>query len=576
VAIIKDVDQQKVVEAIVQKYEDWKLARLQKEKVWSDCLNNYLCFVDESRYESWPWRCKAPDTFSQEIGDTIASNLRSGLFPINEDYFKLESLDDASEEFEEDMTEYLKRKVVVSEFTEKIRPFLKQLTVLGNSAAATPWVKKSRPRRLRGQGGKPKKVEEVTYDNFSFDTVDVLDIVLDPGKPYHRDNFKIRRSGTTLLSLQAMKDTYENLSELEDNAPEGAKSAPSDSSEGDKQVRANIFGIQYTPSDEIELLMGYGDIEIDGKLYQDVVIVVANRETLLQFEENPYWGGQPLFFGTYDSLWFTPYGWGPLEPVRGTHELIQTFSCQKADILNLIIMGSFAYVDDGVLDPDSLFMQPGGGIPVGDINNIKSLHPNTNVALTYQEINELRDRGNKSSGASDYAKGGYTGSRKSAYEAGLINQGGSSRFNDCITHTGDHTIEPILNFYLACLQQFKYGSNEVPDAALEARFRVEYFGADMTVIRGQELQQFGQFAEVTGRNPALSRAIDPIEMTEEWRKLLQIKNKKIIKTRAAMAAEDSRMMAMAEAERFMGRTATETPAPGPEQGGESEPENMLQ
>lgn len=528
-------DQQKVLEWVVDHWTTWKLARKDKEATWKDIVNAYLTHIDESKYENWPWRSKVADTFVQETGDSIASSLRSSLFPINEEYYSITGLDEVGAVYQDQMKTYMDHQLYKSKFIEKTKPFFKQEALLGNSVALLPWRKDTRIRKKRNMSGEVIDSLETKYDNFDFETLDIMDVVFDPSKIYLEQTPFIHRSEKSYVSLKDMKNVYSNLSSIE------TASQSSDESEGDKVKRATVFGLNYEPSkDSVELLSAYGDFEIDGKIYNDYLIVVANRDVLLRFEPNPYWGGRPITWGTYDNLWFTPYGQGPIEPILGIYHLINTFTNQKADILNLIINGCFSYVDDGIIDPENLILRPGGFIEVGQMGNIQPLQPNSNVTLAFSEIDSLRGRGERSSGASSYEKGAVPSGKRTAYEANIIKQGSASRFNDVIKHQADSVLEYTLNFYLESIKQFKFGSGEIEDEALLGEYKIKYLGADLTAVKSYETQQFMQFSEIVARNPVFSRAINPIEHLNEWRRMLNISNKRLIRTEEEMEVERQR------------------------------------
>jgi len=323
-----------------------------------------------------------------------------------------------------------------------------------------------------------------------------------------------------------MEDVYQNLNKVE-------VFQSSEDEEAEKRKRAKLFGLDYEiPKNSVELLKIYGDLCIDDIVYKDYIAVVANRKVLLRFEPNPYWGGRPIVIGSYDNLWFTPYGRGPIEPILGTYHLINTFTNQKADIINLIINGCFAYVDDGIIDPANLKLRPGGFIEVGNTANLIPLHPNTNVTLAFNEIEFLRRRGERSTAASAYEMGAIPAGRRTAFEANIIRQGSASRFNDITKGIGEQVMEYVLNYYLVCLQQFKFGSGEINDEVLLGRYRVHYSGADFSAIRAFETQQFMQFTDIVARNPVFAQAINPREFIEEWRRLLGIRNKRLIREEA--------------------------------------------
>ncbi len=524
-------DADKVIEYITGNWDDWKEARADKERRWTDCINNYLCYIDESKYDNWPWRSKAPDTFSQEIGDAISAALRNGVFPMNEDFYMLDGIDDLGKAYAPFVKQVLDNYIHKSKFIPRTKPWFKQLAVIGNAPFIIPWVTKTRThkKRKRKYDGSVAVVDNVKllYDGFIFETLDAFDVVFDPTKIYIDESPIIRRYYKSKAELVEYADLYQNLDQLEDGyATEDEKSTAA------KAQRATVFGLRNEPpEDKIELLEIWGDMEIDGVIYRDYVGIVANRKVLLRFEENPYWGGRPIMWQTYESNWFTAYGMGALEPLIGVHNLINTFTNQKSDVLNLIINGTFKAVDDGVLDPDQAVMRPGGIIQVGDINNLQALHPNTNVALAFQEINQLRLRGEYSSGASSYEKGAVPSGKRTAYEANIIKQGSSTRFNDILKHIGDTSIEYILNHYLESYFQFGYNKFELPEAAFYGEYKIQYTGADTAAVKNYEIQQMMMLMDIVGRSEIFAGAIEPTEFLDEMRKRLTLNNPKLVKSK---------------------------------------------
>lgn len=537
--IIENIERKEdIVSFIADIFRTWKDNRSEKEDLWQDCINNWLTVIDESKYESWPWRSKVCDTMSQETADTIASNLRNSLFPLNEDYFILKGIDDIGKQYQEEMTNYLKLKLKNINYQEKMRVFLKQLAVLGNSVVHIPWVKRIEKKKKRIlEDGKTKIISanKTMYDCFNVETLDILDVVFDPNKPYTRKSMVIYR---TYISLADLKNNSNFDQEAIGLIASGfAEYEKKTDEKQDKYNRAQAFGLLYNPDEsDVELLVCYGDFEFNGVVYENYLGVVANGSQLLRFEPNPYWGGCPLMLGTYDPLWFSSYGRGPLEPILGIQELINTFTNQKADILNLIIMGSFAYVNDGIIDPSSLFLKPCGGIEVGDLNNIKILSPNTNVALTYQEIAMLRERGERSTAASNYEVGVPGGGRKTAFEASILKAGSAGRFGDVVKHTGDGVVEQVLTFALDSLKQFKYGSGDINDEVLLGEYMVDYFGADTSIVRQTEMQSLLMFTDILARIPALANALDPLKFVTEFKRVLGLRSD-VLRSQEAIDAE---------------------------------------
>ncbi|HEU4683614.1 MAG TPA: hypothetical protein VFS39_03830 [Nitrospira sp.] len=554
--MIRDgIDQDLVVKTIVGWWDDWKLARKAKEDKWEELIANYLVYIDEKRFDQWPWRCKVADPFSQETADTIASSLRNNLFPVNEDYFEVIGDDDRGKAHAATMQDFMEQQLHRMRFIERLGPWTKQLTVIGNAPLLLGWKTQDVSRRFRTVVVDPATRERRTvtkderqrrYDAPSVTGLDAFDVVFNPAVMTFEETPFIRR---TLVPRDRLTHLYKDvdLSALE----ETAKAKPTEASDQTKVARARIFGIdvaevipgQHDDPETVEVLELHGDGVFDGERYDDHVMAVLNRKVLAKFERNPFWAGRPLVWGTYDDLWFTPFGKGPLEPVSGTQQLIDTFSCQKADILNLIINGCFAYVDDGVIDPETLILRPRGGIEVANIGNLKELHPNQNVALTYQEIEMLRARGERSTGSSRFDMGQAPGGRRTAYEASIIRAGGSGRAMDVTKHLANDVLEYVLEFFLISNQQMLWDQQVLDNEALLGRYHVNYIGADLTAMRQFFLQQGMMFLDMMGRYKPLADVANLPDLAEEIASYFHFRNKHVIKTRAQYQADLAKQQA---------------------------------
>ena len=525
--IEKGINQEKAPKVISGLWEDWKKPRKGKENKWDECIKNYLGYIDESNYDSWPWRCKTSRPMSQEIADTVAASVKTALFPDNEDFFTVEGLDEIGLEFQKDVENYLRIVIYKMRYISSIEPFIRQLCLIGNSHAGLPWRMESVQRR-RWQDGVVMPYNQVMWDSTKLETHDMFDVVFEPrATSYSQEMTRIRRKIIGIDELKLRKNIYSNLTG--DEKLKGGYQ-PQEASDSQRQTRRTIFGINegiVDKSKDIELLMINGDINIDGKIYHDYQAVVANRSVLLQFIRNPYWCGNPSIFSNYSLLHNELLGRGPLEPIIGLQKLTDTFSCQKADLANLIIGGFWAYKEDGVIDPENLIAKPYGMVEVEDVNNIKSLVPSANPTLAFSEIEDLRLEAEKSSGASKFAQGVVQPGRRTATEAMQIGSGTQNRFNDIVTHIGEMAIEPSLNMILQQQFQYNYMSPSLPPMAWEGMYKVNFHGARASAVREFAVDMFAKFSQIVGQSPTFSQFINPGEFIIEWQKLLGIKNKKL-------------------------------------------------
>lgn len=527
-AITIKADLDKVAQTVTQCWDDWTHARRKKERIWQECVMNYLCEVDETKYQGWPWRSKVADTLSQETGDTVASSLINGLFPLNEKYLDIAGNDEASADRAPKMLGYLEAQLKRANFIESVRPWAKQLSVIGNAPYLGRFDVLSKPNKRRVvtrevRTGKPSYgVQQVSgIKTTSFLSLDAFDVAFDPDCLSPNDSPMIWRCVMSKARVLALPNLT-NLAQLED-VDGGAPSQPSDSL---KTQRKRAFGVtkpdagqEESDPNEIEILCYFGDLEIDGELFENQRLVIGNRTVVLRAEPEPFWAGRPIGWAGYDQLWMTGLEKGPLEPIRGVQSLIDTFQNQKADILNLIINGAFAYVNDGIIDPDNLWLRPGGFIEVGSLDNLKPLQPSSNVALTYQELGTLREQAERSSGKSRFDMGIAPGGRRTAYEANLIRGGGSSRSNDILRHLANGPMESYLSWALGTLQQMKWDSGEIENDILAGDYRVNFLGADLTTLRQFQVQNLMMAIQVMAQAPPEMTAW--VNKQHVWRELFK-------------------------------------------------------
>lgn len=527
-AITIEADLEKVAQTVTQCWEDWTHARRKKERIWQECVMNYLCEVDETKYAGWPWRSKVADTLSQETGDTVASSLINGLFPLNEKYLDIAGEDEPSVERAPKMLGYLEQQLKKANFIESVRPWSKQLSVIGNAPYIGRFDVLQKPVKRRIVKRKLKTGEPLysvekssAIKTVSFRVLDAFDVVFDPESLNPNESLMIWRLVLSKAKVLGLPNV-ENIDEL-DEAEGGAPAQPSDAL---KHQRKRAYGVdkpedvqQESDPNEIELLIAFGDLEVDGALHENQFIIVANRKTVLRAETEPFWAGRPIGWAGYDQLWMTGLEKGPLEPIRGVQSLIDTFQNQKADILNLIINGAFAYVNDGIIDPDNLWLRPGGFIEVGSLDNLKPLQPNSNVALTYQELGMLREQAERSSGKSRFDMGIAPGGRRTAYEANLIRGGGSSRSNDILRHLANGPMESYLSWAVGTLQQMKWDSGEIENDILAGHYRVNFLGADLTTLRQFQVQNLMMAIQVMAQAPPEMTAW--VNKQHVWRELFK-------------------------------------------------------
>lgn len=524
-------------------WKDWIDATSEKRFIWDKALKHYgQNYVDEADYKDYPWRCRNTRPICQEIGDTVSAAVKNSLFPSNDDYFEVKGIDAAGKLHQGVVNAYLKKQLFKSRFVSCTEPFIKQICLLGNGTAAIDF-ERSVINRKRWQDYNIVS-DQVVVNNYPiFKNQDIFSVAFDPAmETYDQGTTRIRRTVAQLSSLKAtnaelvandQEPIYNNLNKLK---PAGK--VLNDSTDSNKQNRRARYGINEKlrlRGDEVELLTLSGDIIVGKKTMRDQLVVVANRSVVIRFQDIPFFSGNPNIFGKYSSFPGELFGRGVIEPIIGLSQLIDTFSCQKADLINLIIGGFWAINPDHLLDIESINARPFGFMFMEDVNQVRSLVPSANPTLAFAEINDLREETERSSGASKFAQGVVAGGRRTATEALITGQGSANRFNDIITVIGEDAIEPALNIFLQQDFQFNAFQNDpitgeeiLPPAAWSGRYHVHFNGAKNSAVRELALQAMIQFMSIVGSSDAFSGSINPEGLLKEIARLMNVDTEKVL------------------------------------------------
>lgn len=535
---------EEVVRLVITRFDEFKQARHTREKRWHECLNAFLNVHNYEINDLRKWRSQIFIPLSYEAATNIFSNLKRALFPTDSSFFTVEGKNEMAEINASLIKSFLLDQLEEMNFINKFGAFLKQLVVMGNSAAAIYWKRVARTVKETIQvpvfntEGLPAGVEEqeidverIVYDAPEFETINIFDIVFDPALNSWDEGLVIHRSYRTYEQIKN-NPVYKNTAELKDS--DVSRSDP-DSIEA--MSAFNIDRNSVKDENLVKLYSAYGDFRVGDKIYYDYIAVVANDKYLIRFEPNPY-PEKPFIFCVYENAPNEIYGIGAIEPGLGIQNLVNTFSNQKADVLSLLINGMWAYVDDGIIDPEEIVAKPGALIAVKDPGNIKPLHPDTSVALSYNEIAQLKAEYQEVTGATKYFTGGTSVEfRKTATEVSALQSAGIIRFSEVIQNIEQNALKRAIKLI------FLYNSvfNEIPrrislnqggyKSFIEAPkhiFMDDYdfriVGANSSISRDIRVNKLIEFIQMVGSTPAIAQHINIMELIKHLYRELGFKD----------------------------------------------------
>lgn len=492
---------------VMSTYDEWAVERRAIEEKWLYCEKAYRSVYDPNP-EDDKWKSRRFVPVSHVAVENIHAQLMNGLFPNVDSFFTVQPADEEYEERADVVREVLRNHLSRSAFREGFSIFLKQLIVLGTSAAMVDWDAATQTSRF------------IPLDMFYFH--------VDPYAGDPRFANKMRRYWMT--EAEALASGAFDPDAVH-RAAQGAqqKGAITTTSDSLAASRARFFGRTQgidPHRGELEMTELWGTFEVEGVTYENHVITVANGE-IVRFEPSPY--GElrdPFVFTRYTSVPGEVYGIGALEPALPLQDLINVFTNQKVDELSLIINGVYKYVDDGVFDEQPV-AEPGALIKVGDINNLQPLvHPST-VSLAYTEIADLERKFQEATGAIKLVVGGAEsglGSRATATEVMALTQSGSSRFNELLARVEANGLGPALHRYLRNAAMFMerpmavriFGDDEddlgewvaVSREDMDGDYTIELGGSKLVGVRDMRLQNIMRYLQTIGSIPQIAQRLD--------------------------------------------------------------------
>jgi len=498
---------------VYEMWTRWAEERISKEKVWLQCEKAYLSKFDVSQgTPKWKSRAFVPASFSAV--ENIHSQIMSGLFP-NERFFDVYPMEDGYDVRAEAAKELLYQQVYASDFRTNVSQFLKQLIIIGNSAAIVDWSDEY-------------SGEDKIFSGSRFKTLDMKYFHVDPFASDPQTANKMRKYWLTYEEAEA-------LDIFDDDALKLLKGAPSNGGISSAQEDANHIATAQaadmtTGVDEkrggLEITELWGSFEHDGERYDNYVCSVANG-VLLRLQPSPYEHGRdPFIFARFSVVAGEAYGIGALEPALPLQYLINSFTNQKVDELSIIINGMYKFKDDGVIDIDNLVSEPGAMFEVADMDNLQGIAPTSAVSLAYQEIGDLERKFEEATGAIKLVAGGAPDGARTATEVMALTQSGNSRFNEILAQVEASVIRPALRMYLSNAAQFMSEEQSIkilgadedneevaawtsihPDD-IQGRYDIKPGGSRLVAMREFRLKNLMTYLQTVGQVEALAPRLD--------------------------------------------------------------------
>jgi len=504
---------------VMETWDTWTKERVNKEAIWLECENAYLSHNDEKRIAQ-KWKSRAYIPASHSAVENIHAQLMKGAFPVT-GFFDVRSVSPGTDVRAQAARELLRNQIRRSQFRAEFSKFLKQLIIIGNSAAMVDWVKEYSGERLVYEGPRLK-------------TLDMRYFHVDP---FSSDEFPnvMRRYW---MSYEEAKATglFDKQALLEAKQHAVASASQADANATEKKQAFGLTGTMHRRRGDIEITEFWGTMDIEEGVFENYVVSVANGSKLLRATPSPYANGRhPFVFAKYNPVAGEAYGIGALEPALDLQALINTFTNQKVDELSIIINGLFKYIDDGVIDAEQAEIEPGAWIEVGELDNLQAIHHDRAVSLAYTEIADLEKKFEEATGAIKLVAGGVPSQPRTATETLALTQSGNARFDEILAHLEATAIQPMLELYLQHSAEFMsqetsvriLDSEEERQAWVSIRpedlahgYDIVPTGARQTGLREIRLKNLMQYLQIAGSTPQIAQRLDWNKVNQRiWREL---------------------------------------------------------
>lgn len=602
-----------IVKYVTETLQDWSSRRQEVETLWTAEWAHYFSTPESASWlrrqaldlgqslDEGSWRHQIHTGKGYDLVETVCAYIQAATFPA-EDWFDLvpqvpnvsgaeESKDDNWLMRLERVKKLIQKKLKQANFMDWWDVFVRQLCVVGTSVMALPYrydvkptFRKIKVRQPNGTDAfKTQHIEKVIYDGIDLEVIDLYDFYLDPSSRFSGtvDCACIRRITKTKAEvIRLMEEGVYPLIDIRDvKEATNTDLTSSRTFKRDIGEMVGLYDTNFNANQTLELYEYWGDIYLDDIVYLDVVCTIMG-DKLLNIETNPFWDGKPFVVGTYVNTQGSPYGVSLLQPVIG--QLHQMFEIQnhRLDCDELAVNPMYAIVDDGVIDFENLYSEPGKVIRVEQPDNIRPIPIERENNVTVRDEQLLDQRIEKTTGVGAYlgVNSGRDGERVTAEEVKAQRSAGGNRLNRIHGHIETTALYKFLNKMYAHLQQFQeteevvrvpsrkpsivYDFWLVGQEELEDNYDVTPLGSSHVADKEYDIKNVVDYVSVMSQNEQLASRVNWDTIAEHitskfmrrdnWHKfLLQPEEQQQQQAQAAAEAEALMQQQMPPAQQMM-------------------------
>lgn len=422
----------------------------------------------------------------------------------NKPTFRFEPREESDEKAVEQMGTLVDYQLDHMQFFKKLKMWVKDVLLFGTGVVKVYWERDDRE----------------DYNDPQVQVVDLLDFFPDPkATQVDGGDFMIHRTIMPVTTLKRAKKSdgtplYKNLDKIKDGTNEENSNKlylTNDRSMtiGDIDGKL-ILGTPYRQSMTLqcEVLEYWG---IYGDEDEEWVITVANRNTVIRAEKNPYEGKRPFVKMNIDPNNFLFHGTGIIEPLEHLQVALNDTRNQRMDNVNLILNKIFVVLKDADVNEQELISRPGGVMYEGTPGGIRILETPDITNSAYQEEAIIKQDAQEAVGVSDIIQGQLQDANNNSKVEGNIMNTTAKGAQIAVEQAGS---------------RFKYYMQNIEDALVEFGEKLyEYnqlFMSEEKVIRVEapndykEIQKQGLIDKIKGFIPGLQPGEPP---KFQWQKI---------------------------------------------------------
>jgi hypothetical protein len=600
--ISKTVDPSKVITCVNEFWRSKKDERLEKEMIWKECWLAYNAKFGKSWSNVKRYRSRRYIPMSTGAVDAVSASRIQSLMP-HDQWFNVDGRTPDDTDKAKVMASLMKWQHFKAKWRTQIARGIKQASIFGNLFwgvlwnTETSWVPDV--EAYAGQLGEyalngsndpnhprpdmPYKVRR-NYDGPGFYSWNLFDAVTDRHPDDADTGMMVLQGYKTLAYIKKMAEPdpvtgyvlYENL----DTLTEG--STQTEVSDSIRQEVDADLGFYNMPKNGVKLRTAWGDFYIEGEIYHNHVAVVANENTLIRFEPNPYWHGKRpwnLYVQNPDPLEI--YGKGDLEVNLGMQDWVNARMNQIIEANALIVNPMLEVVNDGVVDVDKFPVYPGAIHLVSNPNSIRPINIPDTTEPGMREVGFAMAQFNESTGAmKSFSTENY---QKSATEISATAGMNNSKAAEVVRHMESTLILPALEMQIQLNQQmmdeptwirvtqvdpqsgmensFATGSQlmKVSPEDVQGEFDIFPVGASWLARNQQQQSQLLQYTQMIAQSPA-----NPVIKWNQWAKWLMEsagvpEAYRFVKTDQELQYEQQQQMAMQAQQQMGGQPGPQGP-----------------